>query len=156
MTDALIAILLSMAPVAEIRGGIPYAILSGIHPVTAFIICALANIAMVPIIWVLLNLMHYVLERIPWLRKHVDFFLHRAQRKVHAKVEKYGYVGLAIFVAIPLPVTGAWTGSIGAWALGMRKLPAFISIACGVLIASTIVTAIVLSGSAAFNWILAV
>ena len=62
---------------------------------------------------------------------------------VHGKVELYGYWGLLIFVAIPLPVTGAWTGTLGAWVLGMDKKKAILAILGGVLVAGFFVSVLV-------------
>jgi len=67
----------------------------------------------------------------------------RARKKVHAKVEKYGYWGLLLFVAVPLPVTGAWTGTLGAWVLGLSYKKAFFAIAGGVVLAGIIVSLLV-------------
>jgi len=67
----------------------------------------------------------------------------KARAKVHGKVERYGYLGLLIFVAIPLPVTGAWTGTLGAWVLGMSKKKACLAIVGGVLVAGLVVSILV-------------
>ena len=70
----------------------------------------------------------------------------RIRRKLHKKVEKYGYFGLTLFVAVPLPITGAWTGTLGAWFFGMDKLKSTLAILLGVLIAGIIVTIVTLVG----------
>ncbi len=68
-----------------------------------------------------------------------------------AKVDKYGYWGLALFVAIPLPITGAYTGTLGAWVLGMDPKKTFLAVALGALIAGIIVTVVVSLGIEAFS-----
>jgi uncharacterized membrane protein len=70
----------------------------------------------------------------------------KAQLKVAPKVTKYGYLGLLFFVAIPLPITGAWTGTVAAWVLGLEKRKAQKYIALGVCIAGAVVIAICLGG----------
>lgn len=146
MNIILFAILLSMAPVSELRGGIPWAILNGISPAAAYITCVAANIAVVPLIFLFLELLHHHFERIGIYKKIFDKFVERTRRKLHKKVEKYGYLGLTLFVAVPLPITGAWTGTLGAWLFGMDKLKSMLAILLGVAIAGMIVTFAVLAG----------
>lgn len=133
-------ILLSMAPIVELRGGIPLAIASGVSPLSAFLICVLANIVIIPIAFLFLNTINLLLLKIPSYNSFFHRTLERSRNKIHKSIEKYGYFGLAIFVAIPLPLTGAYTGVLGAWALGMNKIKAFVSIAIGVIISGIIVT----------------
>ena len=78
----------------------------------------------------------------------------RARRKIHGAVERYGYWGLMIFVAIPLPLTGAYTGALGAWVLGMRRGKAMLFIALGVALAGAIVSLVYLLGVRALYFFL--
>lgn len=146
MNPLITAILLSLAPVSELRGGIPWAILHGINPLTAYIACVIANIAIVPVIFFFLESFHHYFYRIKIYKKVFDNFIERTRRKLHKKVEKYGYLGLTLFVAVPLPITGAWTGTLGAWLFGMDKLKSMLAIILGVLIAGIIVTIVTLVG----------
>jgi len=73
----------------------------------------------------------------------------RTRRKLNGRVEKYGYWALTLFVAIPLPVTGAWTGTLAAFVFGLPKKASFIAIFIGVCISATIVTLVTLGGNAA-------
>lgn len=70
----------------------------------------------------------------------------RARNKVSKNINKYGLIGLMIFVAVPLPITGAWTGTIGAWALDLDKKKSFLSIFLGVVISGLIVTGVIYAG----------
>ena len=144
-------ILLSMAPISELRGGIPLAIASGFNPLSAFLICTLANIAIIPIVFIFLNTINVLLLKIPAYSTFFHKTLERSRNRIHKSIEKYGYLGLAIFVAIPLPLTGAYTGVLGAWALGMNKRKAFASIALGVIIAGISVTLISYYGLSVLN-----
>ncbi len=146
MNPIVISILLSMAPVSELRGGIPWAISQGVNIYLAYVICVLANIIVVPVIFLFLGSVHHNLINIRIYRKVFDKFMERARRKLHKKVEKYGYFGLTLFVAVPLPITGAWTGTLGAWFFGMDKLKSTLAILLGVLIAGIIVTIVTLVG----------
>lgn len=140
MNPLLWAMLLSIAPVSELRGGIPYLAYNNFSPFFAFAVCVLINFLVVPIFFFFLEFIHHRLLHIRAYKMTFDHFLEKARRKTHKKIEKYGYLGLAIFVAIPLPVTGAWTGTLAAWFFGMEKKKAFLSIALGVIIAGIIVT----------------
>jgi uncharacterized membrane protein len=66
-------------------------------------------------------------------------------------VEKWGWLGIAVFVAVPLPMTGAWTGTLGGWALGLSKRKTMIAVILGVLAAGAIVTAVMALGARTFR-----
>ena len=113
-TTILWAILLSLAPIAELRGAIPFSLANGMSVPAAFLLCVAVNALVGPLAWLFLSTLHRLLSR--W-RPYASLFeriVERARRKVHASVERYGYWGLAVFVAIPLPLTGAWTGSVAS------------------------------------------
>jgi len=84
-------------------------------------------------------------------RKTFDYFLERTRRRVGPKVEKYGYLGLTLFVAIPLPVTGAVTGTLGAWFFKMEKKKSFLAVFLGVIIAGLIVSIVSVFGIHIFD-----
>ena len=148
------AILLSLAPVAELRGGIPLALASGINPITAYIVCVIANIIVIPVVFLFLMTGHTFLMSFDFYKKRFDKFLEKTHKKTHKKVEKYGYWGLMLFVMIPLPITGAYTGTVAAWLFGMNKVKAFFVISLGVMLAGLIVTAAYLTGAQALTWAL--
>jgi len=132
------AVLLSILPVSELRGGIIYAVLSGVNPFIAFFICTLANILIIFFVFFFLDFLHKEFLRIGLYKRFFNFYLKRIRKKVD-KFEKnysaYGFLALTIFVAIPLPATGAWTGVLIAWLLGLDRKKSILSIALGVLIA---------------------
>jgi uncharacterized membrane protein len=145
------AVLLSLLPIAELRGSIPYSLASGMPVGAAFGLCVAVNMMVGPIAWLFLSTLHRLLSR--W-RPYAALFerlVERARRKVHAAVERWGYWGLAVFVAIPLPFTGAWTGALGAWVLGMDVRKSLLAVAAGVLVAGVVVTAVAYFGIAAFS-----
>jgi len=129
-------ILLSISPISELRGGIPLGIALGYHPLLVFWVAVIFNILIYfPIRW-LLDLVGIQVIKIPYVSKARD----RGRRMVN----KYGLVGLALLVGIPLPFTGVYTATLASWSLGYKYMEAVIPIAIGVLIAGGIVTAMTL------------
>jgi len=140
-TDGIVAFLFSMLPIFELRGAIPWALRPGttLSWQQAYAICVVGNMVPVPFLLMFLGAPCDFLRR----NRHIDRFfewLFERTRKRSKVVEKYEALGLALFVAIPLPVTGAWTGSVAAFVFGIRFWYAILAILCGVLIAGAIVT----------------
>lgn len=137
---------LAASPISELRGAIPLAILefdfSWYH---AYIIAVIGNMLPIPFILLFLNTATRIGEKIPLLEKLLDR-LFSMTRKRGAIIEKYERIGLVLLVAIPLPITGAWTGSMASVLLGMKFSKALLSIFLGVLIAGVIVTCLTLLG----------
>jgi uncharacterized membrane protein len=137
----LTTLLISMAPVLELRGAIPVAVANGLSIRTAVAVAIIGNLLPVPFIIL------FARKIFAWLRKKssrwnalVTRIEQRADQK-SAIVRRYAFWGLALFVAIPLPGTGAWTGALIAAMLSMRLRQAFPSIALGVTAAGCIVSA---------------
>ena len=137
----LLTLLVSMVPVVELRFGIPFGIGTlGLPEWAAFLAAVTGNLIPVPFIIV------YIRRIFQWLRRHIprlNSLVDKLERKAHLKgqkVTKYKYLGLAIFVAVPLPGTGAWTGSLAAAFLDMPLRRAIPSVVAGVLVAGLIIT----------------
>lgn len=144
----------SMVPVIELRGGIPIGVGLGLDPILAMVICIIGNIIPVPfIIFFIRKIFEWMKKSGTWLGKIVDKLENKVANK-RGKVEKYKLLGLFLFVAIPLPGTGAWTGALIAACLNMDKKHSFVSIFLGVLAAGIIVTALSY-GVASLIWFLA-
>jgi len=154
MNDIFYAIILSMMPIAELRGGIPYALANDIHPVTAYLMCCVANIMAFPIVYLFMGFFHDMFSKMTWYINLFEKIVVRTRTKVGDNLEKWGFWGLMFFVMIPLPVTGAYTGSFAAWVFGIEKRKGFLAVSLGVLIAGLIVTAIFLSGAELFGFLL--
>ena len=157
MVSQVIAIVLSMLPFVELRGGIPMALASGMTASEAFSLCVLANIVVIIPIFFFLDFLHFRLLNLKWYKSISDKVIERARKKsvqVQKEMKSWGFIALAIFVAIPLPITGAWTGTLIAWLLGLNKLKSFIAIALGVVIAGILVTLISVGLINGFSWIL--
>lgn len=131
---------LSMVPVMELRGAIPIGVGIGLEPVQAMLVSIVGN--MVPIPFIIL----FIRRIFAFLRRNfpqVDGIVTALERKAHLKgrkVQKYRYLGLCVFVAIPLPGTGAWSGALIAALLDMSLRRALPTILLGVLIAACIIT----------------
>ena len=135
-------ILVSMVPVLELRFGIPWGVAHGLSHFAAFVAAVIGNMIPLPFIVV------YIRRIFKWMRRHLpqlDRVVDKLEAKAHLKgrtVTKYRYLGLAIFVAIPLPGTGGWTGALVAAFLDMRLRKAIPAIFIGVLIAGFLITGI--------------
>ena len=127
--------MVSMIPVAELRLGIPFGVARGLPVWAAYLAAVVGNVLPVPFIVVYIRrIFLWMRRRLPWLNSLVD----KLERKAHLKgqkVTKYKYLGLLLFVAIPLPGTGAWTGSLAAAFLDMPLRKALPSIFAGIVIA---------------------
>jgi|YelNatPaOPRAMG01_1025707.scaffolds.fasta_scaffold18963_3 uncharacterized membrane protein len=138
--------LMAATPIWELRGSIPTGMLVMHLPwPEVFIISLLGNIFPVPFILLFLDPISKLLTRIKLLERILNWVLQRTRRQ-SSLVEKYERIGLMLFVAVPLPGTGAWTGALIAFLLGMSLKKAFWPIALGVLIAGVIVLTLCLLG----------
>ena len=140
----LISGLISTVPIFELRGGIPVGVsLLGLNPFLVYPVAVCFNLIPVFPVLLLLNPIRRVLETRPVFH---GFFrwLDRKAEKNNALVQKYQEVGLMLFVSVPLPVTGAWTGSLLSVVMGLRPGKSFLFIASGVGIAGVIVTLLTL------------
>jgi len=142
---------LSFIPISELRGGIPFAIANNVPWYTAFAFSSFFNALVAPVCWIFLSTLNRLFLKISWYRKFFERFIERARAKLRDNIEHWGWLGLAVFVAIPLPLTGAWTGTLGAWVLGLSRRKTMLAVIIGVFTAGAIVTAVVLLGIEAFN-----
>jgi uncharacterized membrane protein len=147
--------LASVSPISELRGGIPLGILKyELDPLLVFCIAVIANaLIFFPVFFALRLFYDKLLYRIPLFNKYLDSLRKRGK----PKVDKYGFWGLALFVGVPLPLTGAYTGTILAWLLGMDWRKAFLAVGVGVLIAGIVVlliTLLIRLGILGVPWIL--
>lgn len=133
---------LATTPIGELRAAIPDAIIRlKIDWYLAFPVAYAGNLLPVPFILLLLGPASRLASRIRLFDRILQWIFERSRRRGRM-AERYGPIGLALFVAVPLPVTGAWTGSIVAFLLGMEFRRAFPAIAAGVFIAGVIVTSL--------------
>ena len=131
--------IISLLPILELRGGLIAARILGVKFIKAFIICYIANILPVPFILLFINYLFNKMSKWKPTKKIVDWLSNKTLKKKD-QIDKYGYFGLFLFVGIPLPGTGAWTGSLLAILLNLDKKKSFITIALGVLAAGIIMS----------------
>ena len=133
----LLVFIISLMPILELRGGLIAAALLGVNPVVSYIIAIIGNIIPVPfILWFINSILDWMRGRkrlskvAKWLDKKVE--------KRKGQIEKFGFWGLVLFVGIPLPGTGAWTGCLIASVLEMDRKKAFFATMIGIFMASII------------------
>ena len=136
-----VVIIVGALPVSELRGAIPLALSFGMSLSRAFWLSVLGNSIIIAPALFLFKPVTNVLRRFKIWSRFFDWVFERTKRNSDA-IQKYEALGLAIFVAIPLPMTGAWSGVIAASLFKIRFRYAFISIVAGVICAGLIVTAL--------------
>lgn len=141
LASELIAFIVSMLPVLELRGGLVAAKLLDVEFVKAFIICFIGNMLPIPFILFFIRRIFNFLKKFKKTEKIIEKLEMRSVRKAD-NVRKYRLWGLFIFVAIPLPGTGAWTGALIADLFDIRVKHSLPVIAAGVLVAGLIVSAL--------------
>jgi uncharacterized membrane protein len=152
MKAILILILITLIPTLELRASIPYGILRAeMRWWTVVLVCVVTNIVLGPLVYLFLDKGIVLLLRFQWLNQVYERTVARTQRRIQKSVDRYGEMGVALFIGIPLPGTGSYSGALGAHLLGLGYRRFIIANVIGVLMAGSIVTAIVLSGVEAFR-----
>ncbi len=134
-------LIISMLPIVELRGAIPFGVGMGLNVFRVFLLSVIGNLIPVPIvIWLIRPI-------VEWLKKSKAFskigkWIDGRTKKKSKNITKYKMLGLMILVAIPLPGTGAWTGAMVAGLLDMRVKDSFPAIALGVVIAGILVVSV--------------
>ncbi|MBI2139284.1 small multi-drug export protein [Candidatus Woesearchaeota archaeon] len=151
--DALNLVWITLLPFLELRASIPFGILkTELHWLWVFVICVIANIVIGIILFFIIGFMVRLLTRIKFIDRLYQARIMRLQKKLHPLIEKYGDWALAIFIGIPAPGTGVYSGALAAYLLGMDFRKFIWANAVGVLIAGVIVTAVTLSGVGIFQF----
>ena len=135
----IVCFIISMVPILELRGGMIAAALFGLPWLRALLFCILGNMLPMPFVLLLIDKIFDLLKKTKTFRSIVEKLEQRAlgHRK---KIEKYEFWGLVLFVGIPLPGTGGWTGSLAAALMGLRFKKAFPAVILGILLAATIMS----------------
>ena len=155
LKNYLIAFFVSMVPLIELRGGVPYAVLMGLDYWTALVVCAVGNMLPVPIIY------FFARKVLEWGRdkKYIGKFFtyciekgEHGGRKLTARAGRGGlFVALLLFVGIPLPGTGAWTGTLAASFLNMGIKSTTVAVCLGVILAGIIMGVVSMTGVHVFG-----
>jgi uncharacterized membrane protein len=154
LLSVIILTLITLIPALELRASIPIGILPVPIPFTdatindsmswpmVVLVCAVANIALGAVVFLILGPVFTFIRRWGWFDSKVWPVLERTRHKIHPYVEKYGELGVAVFIGIPLPGSGVYTGAFGAYLLGLDRRKFMIANVIGVLIAAIAVTAV--------------
>ena len=140
--DILFTFLISLSPFGEARAGIPYGDLNGLPILLVFIIGLTANLLVFPLFYKGIELSNKYLWKNPLYRKSAIYLSARARTKTKTVIQKYGVWGLMIFVMIPLPITGAYIGTIAAYVFGISYKKSLIAISSGIIISSIMVASV--------------
>jgi len=140
------ALVLTILPISELRIGLPvalsYAIEENIPIALVFSLVILLNVLLVFFVFYFLDKIHSFLLKIKIYRKFFEFYLRKLQKRIdkfEAHYSSQGFLALALFVAVPLPGTGAWTGCLVAWLLGLERKKSIFAISIGVAIAGILI-----------------
>ena len=153
LQEVIILIGLTLLPFLELRASIPYGILqTNLHWGMVFLICAVSNIILAPVVFILLQKFAHLFQKVKRVNTLYKKTIDRTQKKIHPYVDRYGTWGLALFIGVPLPGSGVYSGALGAWMLGMHFKDFLKAAIIGVLIAGVVVTAVVLTGNEAVSF----
>ena len=131
---------ISMVPVLELRGALILAAADGLDPVISYIVCVFGNLLPVPFLILFVRpIFEWIITNASWMKRIVEKLEPKAADKSDV-IKKYEMLGLFILVAVPLPGTGAWTGSLVAAVLGMRLKNSLPVITLGVMVAGLVMT----------------
>ena len=139
ISKEVIIFIISLMPILELRGGLVAAKFLEVEFVRAAGICILGNVLPIPFVLLFLKFVLDILSKWSFTKKIVTWLEKKVEEK-RPQIDKYGYLGLILFVGIPLPGTGAWTGALLAVLLKMKPLKALLSILLGVMTAGLVMS----------------
>lgn len=155
LADIAITAMITLLPFLELRAGIPYGVFATeLHWSVVFLASVAANTALGVALYLMLDKLKATATKIAGVEKAYSYYVTRSQERIKPYVERYGWLGLAIFIGIPLPGSGVYSGALGAYLLGMSFRRFMIANVIGVVSAGIIVLAVCLSGSTAFDFLI--
>jgi len=152
MNEYLWIAILSLTPISELRGAIPTGFALGLNNTKVILISILFNILVIPIVYLFLEFIHKHLIKIEIYAKYFNKFL-ISKRKILDKYKSSNteFISLMLFVGIPLPFTGAYTGTLLAWFFNMNIKKMILSITCGIIISALIISLLTYGGIVGFK-----
>ena len=155
MSELWILIALTLLPFLELRASIPYGVFkTDFSLLTIFLVCTIVNILLAPLLYIFLDKFVHLFLKIRIIDRYYQKMITRTQRKVRPSVEKYGILGLAIFIGIPLPGSGVYSGALGAYLRGFKFKDFLTAAAIGVMTAAVVVILISVAGNTAFSFLI--
>lgn len=140
LADTISTFLVSLSPLGESRVGIPYGIIQGLPVLLAFTVGLIGNLLVFPVFNTAIDLFNKTLWPNHTYRNASLWMMRRSKKLVGKQIEKHGFWGLMLFVMIPLPVTGAYMGVIGAKVFRINAKTAFLAISIGLTVSASIIT----------------
>ncbi|WP_243094584.1 COG2426 family protein [Thermus thalpophilus] len=153
MPPELYVVLVAALPVAELRGAIPLGVALGLSPWEAFFLSLFGNLLVAPLALAFLPWAVGLFTRYPFFARLWQALEARVRLKGEEQVQRLGALGLFLFVAVPLPGTGAWSGAVLAVVLGLRRRYALVAISMGVLAAGLLVLLLTGGAVAGLNYL---
>ena len=146
LKEIIILFLITLIPFIELRGSIPYGIgVLDLNWFIVFLIAVISNAILGILVYILLDkFIHNFLLKNRWLSNMYNKIIEKNQKKIKKYVDRYGEIGVAIFIAVPLPGTGSYSAALGSYLIGLSYKKFIIANFIGVLIAGVIVTLITL------------
>jgi uncharacterized membrane protein len=145
-------IIWSTLPISELRGGIPVGVALGLGIFAAFLIAVISNFFVIPIVFFFLDYLHEHFLKIKIYNKIFNKYIEKKRTKLEKHIgTKWEFVMLMLFVGIPLPITGAYTGTLLAWFFKVPRNKAYKALSLGILIAGIIVSLVVILGIKALS-----
>ncbi len=155
LRSLLTLVLITFMPAFELRASIPYGFYdTAISAPATVAVCLIANIALAPVVWLFLDRGIHIFLRVEWIDGIYQRVVGQARDRLHPYVERWGTLGLALFIGVPLPGSGVYSGALGAYLLGFGFRQYMIASVFGVLIAGSVVTAAVVSGTSAWSFLI--
>lgn len=152
MHDILELVWLTLLPFLELRASIPYGILiKDMNLALVFFVCVLTNILLAPVVYVFLDRFIHIFLYFKPIDRVYQKYVEKTQKKINKYIEKYGWLGVAIFIGIPLPGSGVYSGALGSYVLGLSFKRFILAAIIGVLIAGIIVTTVTFLGLNGLN-----
>lgn len=153
LSDLFWVLVLTLTPTLELRASIPYALLVAHWPLwSAALVGILANTALAPLVWLFMDKGVHLFLRIAFIDRLYQRYAHSKAEALRPYVEKWGVLGLALFIGVPFPGTGVYSGCVAAYLLEYRFRDYLLASFLGCVIAGSAVTAVVASGSEAFQF----
>jgi len=151
--DALLkAAIWSFLPISELRGGIPIALHNGLSVWSAYLICVCVNLLVIPWTYFFLDHLHDIFMKISVYRRIFTHYIEKKRTALEKHIgTKWEFIALMLFVGIPLPITGAYTGTLLAWFFKLPRKKSYTAVGLGVMIAGLIVTLVIQLGLKAFS-----
>jgi uncharacterized membrane protein len=155
MNEILNLIWITLLPFLELRASIPYGVFkTEFSLLTIFLVCVVTNIILAPLVYFFYDNIVFLFLKVKFIDRLYQKLITRTQKKVFKYVDKYGVIGLGLFIGIPLPGSGVYTGALAAYLLGFRKRDFFMAAIIGVLIAGVIVLLVSTAGNGVFEFMI--